>query len=138
MILVMDTNRLRASLFLLRLSTFVVMLHWTLEKFIRPEHTIMYYEKFYFISGLTPEIMYILGIIELIFIIGFLIGILKPYTYGFVLIIQIITTLTYISIYFEPFDKNHLLFFASWPMLAACVTLFLLKDEDSLCSFGKV
>lgn len=130
----MDTNRLRASLFLLRISTFVVMLHWTLEKFIRPNHTITFYEKFYYISGLSPEVMYVLGVIQLIFLIGFLIGFLKFYTYGFIVIIQIITTLTYISIYFEPFDKNHLLFFASWPMLAACVTLFLLKEEDTLCS----
>ena len=36
--------------------------------------------------------------------------------------------------YLEPFD--HLLFFAAWPMLAACFALYLLRDDDTLCVFG--
>lgn len=130
----MDTNKLRVSLFLLRFSIFMVMLHWALEKFIRPENVSLYYERYLYISGLNAVMMYILGAVELIFVLCFLLGFLKSYTYSLILIINLIVTLTYFSIYFDPFIGRHLLFFASWPMLAGCVTLFLLRDEDTLYS----
>ena len=34
--------------------------------------------------------------------------------------------------YLDPF--NHLLFFTAWPMLAACVALYVLRDQDTLLS----
>jgi hypothetical protein len=34
-----------------------------------------------------------------------------------------------------PFDN--LLFFAAWPMLAACITLYLLRDLDTLWAMQK-
>jgi hypothetical protein len=29
------------------------------------------------------------------------------------------------------------MFFAAWPMLAACLALYLLRDEDVPCTVGK-
>lgn len=33
-------------------------------------------------------------------------------------------------------EGPNLLFFAAWPMLAACLALFLLRDEDTLATVG--
>ena len=36
------------------------------------------------------------------------------------------------SQYLAPFQGTNLLFYAAWPMLAACVTLYALRDLDTL------
>ena len=41
------THRLPLVLLLLRLSVFVVMLMWTLDKFVRPAHAATIYKVFY-------------------------------------------------------------------------------------------
>ena len=123
----LQQKRLEMSLFLLRLGVFIVMIAWTLDKFIAPEHAIRVYENFYYISGLGSTIMMIIGVIELIIILAFLAGLWKTYSYGFVMIVHAVSTLSSWDRYI--IDIN-LLFFAAWPMLAACVALFLLRDLD--------
>jgi len=44
-----------------------------------------------------------------------------------------VSTLSSYAQYLDPF--NNLLFFAAWPMLAACVALFLLRGHDTLLSW---
>ncbi len=36
----------------------------------------------------------------------------------------------------DPLTDANLLFFAAWPMLAACIALFLLCEHDTLLSIG--
>jgi hypothetical protein len=33
--------------------------------------------------------------------------------------------------YLNPWEPNNLLFFAAWPMLAACFSLYLLRELDT-------
>ncbi len=73
-------DRVRLPLFLLRAGVFIVMLMWTLDKFIHPGHAAGVFKKFYSIGGI---------------------------------------------------------FFAAWPMLAACITLYLLRDLDTLWAMQK-
>ena len=60
----------------------------------------------------------------------FVAGLLKTWTYGAILIFHGVSTLSAFAKYLQPFDN--LLFFAAWPMLAACAALFLLRDYDTL------
>ncbi|NMF84250.1 hypothetical protein [Nodosilinea sp. P-1105] len=122
-------SRVSLSLLLLRLSVFLVFLMWTLDKLVMPEHAAAIFENFYFIGGLGPTAFYILGILELILIIGFVVGYQKTLTYGAILVFHGISTLSSFPQYLDPF--NNLLFFAAWPMLAACYTLFSLRDLDT-------
>jgi len=57
-------------------------------------------------------------------------GFTKRWTCGIVLVLHAVSTLSSFGRYLDPW-KN-LLFFAAWPMLAACITLYLLRDEDTL------
>ena len=123
-------DRLRLSLLLLRLSVFAVMFIWTLDKFINPDHAIGIFKQFYFLDGISTSIMYALGVVEMVVILGFVIGFKKRWTYGVVLVLHAVSTFSSFGRYLAPW-KN-LLFFAAWPMLAACITLYLLRDDDTL------
>lgn len=131
------SHRLRVSLFLLRLSVFVVMFMWTLDKFIRPEHAMQVYAHFYYLKGMTDTFSYIVGAIELVILICFLLGIYKTLTYGLVLIFHLISTVASYQQYMMPYEGINLLFYAAWPMLAACLTLWLLRKQDTLLAFAK-
>ncbi|MGE0634532.1 MAG: hypothetical protein AB7O96_19105 [Pseudobdellovibrionaceae bacterium] len=125
-------DRLKFSLLMLRLGVFIVMLFWTIDKFLRPEHAATVYEHFYLLPGWEQTAMTAIGIAELILIFGFLLGVKKRFTYGSILLLHTVSTFSSYKQYLDPFDKGNLLFFAAWPMLSACLTLYLLRDEDTL------
>ncbi len=122
--------KLRFSLLLLRLGVFVVMLMWTLDKFVKPDHGIGIFKNLYFLNGISSQIMYALGALETVVILGFVAGFKKRWTYAIVLALHAVSTFSAYGRYLDPW-KN-LLFFAAWPMLAACIALYLLRDEDTL------
>lgn len=123
-------NRLRISLLLMRVGVFVVMIFWSLDKLLYPDHAAGVFETFYMIPGLGGGTLAAVGIIQILLEIGFVAGLFKTLTYGYVLLAHLISTLSSWPGYLEPFDN--LLFFAAWPMLAACIALFLLRDQDTL------
>ena len=122
-------NRIQWSLFSLRLGVFIVMIMWTLDKFVNPTHGSRIFDKFYGISGSSDTILYLLGALQLVLMLAFLAGIKKRITYGIVFILHGMSTLSSFNQYFDAF--NHLLFFAAWPMWAACFALYLLRDFDT-------
>jgi hypothetical protein len=126
-------NRIRVALLVLRVPVFLVMLIWTIDKFVRPTHAASVYEHFYFLRGLGPATVYAIGVVELLILIGFVIGFAPRLTYGLVLLFHAISTLSSFRQYFHPFEGPNILFFAAWPMLGACFALYYLRDLDTLC-----
>ncbi|MGF1537205.1 MAG: hypothetical protein ACFB4J_12075 [Elainellaceae cyanobacterium] len=129
-------SRLPIGLFLLRISVFLVLLMWALDKLVRPQHAAAVYENFYFLGGLGNSIFYIIGIVQLAIIVLFVLGLWKRWTYGLVLFMHAVSTFSAFRQYFNPFQDPNLLFFAAWPMLAACFVLFYLKDWDTKFTLG--
>ncbi len=127
-------NRVAVALLVLRLTVFLVMAMWTIDKFVRPDHAAAVYEHFYFLGGLGPTIVYSIGVAELVLLIGFVIGFAPRFTYGLVLLLHAVSTFSSFRQYFAPFEKVNLLFFAAWPMLGACFVLYYLRDLDTLWS----
>ena len=121
-------SRLQWSLLSLRLGVFIVMIMWTLDKFVNPGHSARIFEHFYGINGSTDVVAYVLGALQLILMLAFLAGIKKRITYGVVFIMHGLSTLSSYNQYIYGF--NNLLFFAAWPMWAACFALYLLRDQD--------
>ena len=130
-------KRLSWALLGLRLSIFLVMLMWTLDKFIRPEHSAGVFTHFYAVTGLSNSIFLVIGALELVLLLAFVIGFARRYSYGAVLLLHAISTLSAWHQYTHPYDGSNLLFFAAWPMLAACVTLYLLRDADTMTLAGR-
>lgn len=134
----METKtRLQLCLLFLRITVFLVMFMWTLDKFVNPAHAAAVYKSFYFIGGLGPLVMYVIGALEMILLFAFLFGIAKTWTYGLVLLFHAVSTFSSFKQYFLPFQGTNLLFFAAWPMLAACFTLFMLRKQDNLLVISK-
>ena len=130
-------DRLPLALLVLRLGVFVVFFIWTVEKLMLPERTASIFERYYAIAGLSHVASYVLGALEFLLILGFVAGLLKRYTYGAVLVLHAISTLATFPKYLAPFDAHNLLYFAAWPMLAACFALYVLRDSDTLWTVGK-
>lgn len=130
----MESRRVAIALLVLRLTVFLVMLVWTIDKFVRPAHATSVYEHFYFLPGLGPTIVYSIGVAELILLLGFLIGFAPRLTYGLVFLLHAVSTFSSFHQYLHPFEGPNILFFAAWPMLGACFTLYYLRDLDTLWS----
>jgi len=126
---VLDKNKIANALLILRLSVFIVILMWTLDKFLNPAHSAGVFENFYGLSGWGPTVFMIIGALELVLLTGFVIGFQKRITYGLVFLIHAVSTLSTWQQYLDPF--NNLLFFAAIPMLAACWALYSLRDMDT-------
>ena len=128
-------RRVATALLVLRLGVFVVMLMWTLDKLVNVQHAVGVFNNFYGMGGIAPAVMRTLGGAELVLILAFVAGYKKRFTYGAVLVLHTISTLSSYRQYLDPFAN--LLFFAAWPMLAACVALYMLRDLDTMAAVDK-
>lgn len=129
-----QTQQLRLALFILRVSVFIVMAMWSLDKLISPEHAAAVFGNFYGIGGMTSGVLLLIGLVQLVLEVAFVLGLWRVWTYGYVMVAHGISTLSSWRQYLDPFDN--LLFFAAIPMLAACIALFLLRDQDTLLTVG--
>lgn len=127
-----NNKQLPLVLLLLRLSVFLVMLMWTVDKFVRPDHAAAVYQHFYLIGGLGKSVFMAIGILELLLLAAFVIGLFKRYTYGAIFILHAISTVSSYKQYIAPFSDVNLLFYAAWPMLSACFALYMLREHDTL------
>ena len=110
------TKTLKVSLLFLRVGVFVVFFMWTLDKFINPDHAAAVFSRFYFYDGLSAALAYGIGVVQLIIVFSFLIGIKKRYSYALVFLMHLVSTLSSYEKYLDPWTSPNLLFFAAWPM----------------------
>lgn len=129
-----DSKRIPTALLMLRLGVFLVMLMWTLDKFVNPAHASRIFTNFYGLSGVASGALALVGVLELLLISAFVLGYRKRWTYGAVFVLHAISTVSSYRQYMDPF--NNLLFFAAWPMLAACYALYRLRDLDTRWTLG--
>ncbi|MGK0297383.1 MAG: putative oxidoreductase [Gammaproteobacteria bacterium] len=126
------------SLFLLRLGVFIVMIAWPLDNFIKPGLAAEVYGRFSFISGLGNTTIMIISAIEITIILAFMLGLWKRFTYGFVMLVHAVTLVTTWEKYTSEIGATYsLLYFAAWPMLAACISLYVLRDLDVKFTVGR-
>ena len=130
-----DAKKLGYSLFGLRITVFLVMIMWTIDKFVNPDHAAAVFKTFYFLPGLEQTAFLIIGLVQAAIVVAFVLGVFKRWSTLLVLLMHTVSTLTPLPLYFDPW--KHLLFFAAWPMLAAIVALYLLREHDTFLSLGK-
>lgn len=129
-------DRLPTALLLLRVSVFFVMAIWSLDKLVNPAHAAAVFENFYYLAGFGTGILFAIGLVQLVLEVGFLVGVLKTWTYGYVLVAHFASTISSWEQYLSPLDPANMLFHAGIPMLAACIALFMLRDHDTLLTAG--
>jgi hypothetical protein len=131
------SRRLQASLLLLRLGIFVAVAFWVADKFVDPGHASQIAQYFYGGPALGQALVYGLGVVEGLILLAFVLGLWPGLSYLLVLLMHAASTLVAFPQYLHPWAPGNLLFFAAWPMLAACLTLYLLRDEDRLLSLAQ-
>jgi putative oxidoreductase len=126
-------SRLPLALLALRLGIFLVLIIWTLGKFVNPTQAISIYSGYY---GMHMSLagMYALGAVELVVVFAFLVGFQKRISRAVVMAMIGTTVLLPGRLYFHPYMDHILLFFAFWPMLAGCYALYSLSEFDTLWS----
>jgi uncharacterized membrane protein YphA (DoxX/SURF4 family) len=126
-------RRVSLTLLLMRIGVFIMMIVWVIDKFVNPQHFAAVSQGFYGISIPGNTVAYIAGAIQLAIVVGFLLGFRKRITYGLVLIMHAASTLVAYRQYLNPYaaDAPNILFFAAWPVLAACFALYYLRDLDT-------
>lgn len=129
-------SRLGISLLLLRLGVGLVFFMWTLDKLINPEHAASIFERYYLTPGLGSSLMIGLGVLQMCLVVAFVVGFLRTWSYGIILLLHTVSTVSCFEQYMNPWSKPNLLFFAAFPMLAACVALFLMRQYDRISVDG--
>lgn len=122
------------SLFLLRIGITIVMGFWTVDKIVNPTHAEAVFKNFYGLGAVGDQALLVIAIVEGLIVLAFAAGLFKTVTCGAVLLMHSVSTLSSWRQYLDPFDN--LLFLAAWPMLAACVALFLMRDHDRMLAWS--
>lgn len=127
-------RRLPLSLLFLRLSIAWFLMQWAIEKFVKPDVTAKIFSAFYKLP-LDLEFAPIVGGLQILLVLAFLTGFLKPLSYGLIATMHSVTTISTWKSLVMPFAEgsNHL-FITGVPVLAACWILFALRDQDVMFS----
>lgn len=124
--------KIKRALLLTRISIFIVMSLWAVDKLVNPGHAGKVFEKFYMMKGLGSEVFLVIGLAQLAIYVGFLLGIKKNITYLLVLVMHGLSTVSTYKQLMSPYDGRNMLFLAALPMLAACYFLWTMRDQDTL------
>lgn len=123
-------DRLALPLLLLRLSLGLFFLQWGVEKFVVPGTTTAIFRNFYGLSvdGVLPSL---LGGAQIALALAFIAGVVPRVSYGVVTLLHFVTVIVTIPRLISPWNpvSNHF-FIAGVPVLAAFVTLYLLRGDD--------
>lgn len=125
------------SLLTLRIGIAIVFMMWTIDKFLYPAHASAVFATFYKVPDISAGIAVGIGILQLTLVIAFTLGLYRTHTYGAVLVIHTISTIISYPRYLDPWAGSNLLFFAAFPMLAACIVLWVLRSQDTYSLDGR-
>ena len=131
----MSNRELPVALFILRLGLGAFLLLFGIDKLVAPATTVEVFAQFYGLI-VSHGMVYGAGVLETLLGLAFLAGLWKTLSYGLGLLLHAVSTLATYHELLSPFGTNHL-FLAAVPVLAAFITLFLLRRHDTLWSAGK-
>ena len=124
-----DSRKIQVSLAIIRISTAIFFLIWSLRKLIQPESTQKIFSNFYFME-VPLAFSYVAGVIQTLIILAFLVGLFKTWTYGALLGMHIVSVLSTSQRLLNPYESPNTLFWAAVPALGGLIALFLLRDKD--------
>ncbi|MBI4180048.1 DoxX family membrane protein [bacterium] len=128
----MKAGKLEIGLFVLRLGLGSFLLLWSVDKLVEPETTTKIFGHFYHLT-IPANVAVVVGVLECLLSLAIMAGLWKTWTYGLGLALHAVSTISTYEQLLSPFGKNHL-FIAALPVLAAFVTLFILRESDTFCS----
>ena len=126
-----EEKRTRVALLLIRVSVAAVFLAWTSNKIFFAERSVRMMSNYYFLP-FTPNILLVMGILEIGLVLVFLSGKFRNWTYAAILLGHTASTVVSSPRFFPPYEFHALLYLGAFPMLGACIALYLLRHKDTL------
>ena len=128
---------LRIPLFATRLLIAMFLLPWTLMRFTRPDAAKGVADRYYGPLGGMPDIVFLLiAVFMAALLLAFVTGAWKRISYGLVLLLHAVGTLTTVP-YLVPGTENfNILFMAALPTIGAMWLLYVLREQDTFLSLG--
>ncbi|MGB3403619.1 MAG: hypothetical protein WBA77_13105 [Microcoleaceae cyanobacterium] len=126
-----EEGKLLISLAIIRITIGIFFLVWSIEKIIAPELAQRVFKNFYF-SEISPGVSVIIGIIQTLIVIAFLLGLFKTFSYGALLGMHAVSVFSTYQQLLNPYQPPNHLFWAAVPVLGALIALFLLRKSDRL------
>jgi hypothetical protein len=110
---------------------------WVLDKFTGTGHTAKVFEKFYKIGGLPVNGSYAIGVFWAVLLLAFALGFKKRISYGLVMILHGIATVTTIPNMIPYTEGFNMLFLAAIPTLGGLILLYLMREHDTIGTIDK-
>jgi putative oxidoreductase len=130
-------STLELCLLLLRLTTAVFLLMWSVDKIVNVKHAQAVYATFYFWKDAAPQILMAIGIAQTALILAFAAGFMRFWTYGAILLMHSVTIVASLGKMIPPYAPTAALtFWAGVPVLAGMFALFMLRDRDRMATIG--
>lgn len=134
---IMADANIKKALFIIRLGITIFFAVWALEKFVKPETTIAIWEHFYHVNALPVAAAYAIGALQATAVLCFFFGVLKFWSYGFLMLMHAGSTIFSYEQLLNPYSGSNHLFVAAIPVLGALIALFLLRKHDTLLTLGR-
>lgn len=132
----MTNSKLQLSLFIVRVSLAAFFAVWAIEKFVKPESTVGIWKAFYMVDSLPLEASYAIGAVQAAVLLAFALGVLKFWSYGFLMVIHGLSTLSTYGRLLDPYSGPNHLFWAAVPALGALIALFIMRNEDTMLTLS--
>jgi hypothetical protein len=130
-------KRLEFGLFLLRITTGLFFLVWSIDKLVNTSHALEIFEKFYFMS-IPSQAAVALGLVQTGIVLAFMAGIAKAWATGALIAMHTVSVGATWSHLIAPYGGGPgAVFWAGVPVLAGLVLLWLVREKDRLWTLSK-
>ena len=131
-------RRIEIALLIIRITTAIFLGMWATLKFHRPEWTQNIFKGAYKIDFLevTHQFSYTLGVIQIIVVLAFALGLFRFWTYGLMMLMSAAGVIGSLGSFLTYYNYPKNLMLTSIPTLGALIALFILRDLDNLFSLS--
>ncbi|MEM8806498.1 MAG: DoxX protein, partial [Cyanobacteria bacterium P01_G01_bin.38] len=126
-----STRKMEIGLATIRITTAAFFLVWSIEKIVAPELAQKVFARFY-ASNISTGFSITVGVLQTAIVLLFSAGLFKLWTYGALLGMHAVSTLSSYEPLLNPYTPPNHLFWAAVPVLGALIALFLMRKEDQL------
>ena len=130
-----SNDQLRLGLFILRLTTGLFFLVWSIDKIVDPAHAQRVFETFYFME-IGPSISIGLGVAQTLVVLAFLAGLWRTWTTGALLAMHTVSVASTWARLIDPYAGGNMLFWAAVPVWGGLLLLWLCREQDTLFTVG--
>ncbi|WP_045391600.1 hypothetical protein [Falsirhodobacter sp. alg1] len=126
----MPDTRIPVALLIMRLTIAAFFAAWSSLKFYRPEWFENVFKNVYGLEFASQNMSWVVGLIQMLLVLLFVIGFLRTYTYGAIALMLCAGVVGSIPSLMEYTTYPNNLMWAGVPTLGAAISLFLLRDYD--------